>query len=191
MDMRIILDVVYNHVGYDADWTRTRPEWLRLDDECGGNAETLCLSGLPDIRTELPKVREYLFDAHIGLAERTGIDGFRLDTVKHISHDFWQEHQAAVRNRLGPEFLLLGEVWGADKYLAEPYFQRNELDAITDFGFRDRTLKFLTGVTTANRYSRYLSKRHTVPEGKITGAFSVQPRHANVVSNAARRQRKT
>ena len=171
MDMRIILDVVYNHVGYDSDWTRTRPEWLRLDDECGGNAETLCLSGLPDIRTELPKVREYLFDAHIGLAERTGIDGFRLDTVKHISHDFWQEHQAAVRNRLGPEFLLLGEVWGADKYLAEPYFQRNELDAITDFGFRDRTLKFLTGVTTANRYSRYLSKRHTVPEGKLLAHF--------------------
>ena len=75
-----------------------------MDDECGGNAETLCLSGLPDIRTELPEVREYLFDAHIGLAERTGIDGFRLDTVKHISHDFWQNIKRPSEIDLGQNF---------------------------------------------------------------------------------------
>lgn len=171
MGMKVILDVVYNHVGYNADWTRTRPDWLRQGDQCGGDAITLCLSGLPDLRTELPEVRDHLFEAHIGLAERTGLDGFRLDTVKHISHDFWQAHRAEVRNRLGPDFLLLGEVWDADKYLAEPYFENDELDAITDFGFRDRTLKFLSGISDAKRYSRYLLKRHAVKEGKLLAPF--------------------
>lgn len=171
LGMKVILDVVYNHVGYDADWTKTRPEWLRQGDECGGNAETLCLAGLPDLRTERDDVRQYLFDAHIGLAERTGLDGFRLDTVKHISHDFWQEHHRVVRERLGPDFLLLGEVWGADKYLAEPYFASDELDAITDFAFREQTLKFLNGVSDASRFGRYLAKRHNVAEGKLLAPF--------------------
>lgn len=171
MGMKVILDVVYNHVGYNADWTRTRPDWLRQGDQCGGDEITLCLSGLPDLRTELPEVRDHLFEAHIGLAERTGPDGFRLDTVKHITHEFWQAHRTEVRNRLGPDFLLLGEVWDADKYLAEPYFENDELDAITDFGFRDRTLKFLSGVSDAKRYSRYLLKRHAVKEGKLLAPF--------------------
>lgn len=169
--MKVILDVVYNHVGYGAEWTSTRPKWLRLGDQCGGDAITLCLSGLPDLRTELPEVRDYLFAAHIGLAERTGLDGFRLDTVKHISHEFWQEHCSVVRERLGPDFLLLGEVWDADKYLAEPYFENDELDAITDFAFRDRTLKFLSGISDAKRYSRYFAKRHDVDNGKLLAPF--------------------
>jgi glycosidase len=171
MGMKVILDVVYNHVGYDAEWTKTKPEWLRQGDQCGGDAITLCLAGLPDLRTELHDVREHLFEAHIGLAERTGLDGFRLDTVKHISHEFWQEHRDQVRKRLGPDFLLLGEVWDADKYLAEPYFENDELDAITDFGFRDRTLKFLSGVSDAKRYSRYFLKRHNVADGKLLAPF--------------------
>ena len=169
--MKVILDVVYNHVGYAAEWTRSRPEWLRQGDECGGDAITLCLSGLPDLRTEIPKVRDYLFEAHIGLAERTGLDGFRLDTVKHISHEFWQEHRRVARERLGPDFLLLGEVWDADKYLAEPYFENDELDAITDFAFRDHTLKFLSEVSDAKRYSRYFAKRHNVADGKLLAPF--------------------
>lgn len=171
MGIKVILDVVYNHVGYGAEWTRTRPEWLRQGDQCGGDAITLCLSGLPDLRTDLPEVRDHLFQAHIGLAERTGLDGFRLDTVKHINHDFWQAHRDEVRARLGPDFLLLGEVWDADKYLAEPYFENDELDAITDFAFRDRTLKFLSGVSDAKRYSRYFLKRHAVADGKLLAPF--------------------
>jgi len=169
--IRVILDVVYNHVGYGADWTRDNPEWLRQGDDCGGDPVTACIFGLPDIRTELAAVRRALFAAHIGLAERTGLDGFRLDTVKHVSHDFWRAHAAEVRARLGPDFLLLGEVWDGDKYLARPYFEGGELDALLDFGFRDRMLKFLTGVSDAARLGRYLSNRHKVAPGRLLAPF--------------------
>lgn len=171
LGLKVILDVVYNHVGYGADWTRSRPEWLRQGEACGGAAETLCLSGLPDLRTELPALRAHLFDAHIGLAARVGLDGFRLDTVKHIPLDFWQAHRARVRADLGADFLLLGEVWDADKYLARPYFEGGAMDAITDFGFRAQTLRFLTGVSGAERYGRYLARRHDVPEGRLLAPF--------------------
>lgn len=171
LDMKVILDVVYNHVGYGSDWITQHPDWIRQGDACGGDPLTLCLAGLPDIKTERADVRAHLFEAHIGLAERVGLDGFRLDTVKHISHEFWQEHRAIIRERLGPNFLLLGEVWDADKFVAAPYFDQDEMDAIFDFGFRNSTLKFLTGVSDAQRYGRYIANRHDVPTGKLLAHF--------------------
>lgn len=169
--LKVLLDVVYNHVGYGADWTRTRPEWLRQGEDCGGDAITLCLSGLPDLRTELPEVRAALFDVHLGLAERVGADGFRLDTYKHISQDFWTEHRAQTRSRLGQDFFLMGEIWDADKYTAKAPFEQDTLDAVLDFGFRDRTLKFLSNIEDASRYSRYYVKRHDVAEGHVLAPF--------------------
>lgn len=135
-------------------------EWLRQGDECGGDPITLCLVGLPDLRTENPEIRQFLFDAHIRLAERTGLDGFRLDTAKHITHEFWQAHRAEVNARLGEDFLLIGEVWDGDRFLAKSYFKNNEVDALFDFSFRDRTQKFLTGVYDAAKMGRYLAQRH-------------------------------
>jgi alpha-amylase len=169
--LKIILDVVYNHVGYGAEWTHSRPEWLRQGDDCGGDAITLCLSGLPDLKTELPEVRDYLLDAHIGLAERVGADGFRLDTYKHISQEFWEDHRAATRDRLGEEFFLIGEIWDADKYIARKPFEEDTLDGVLDFSFRDRTLKLLNGVENPARYARYFIKRHDIPDGHILAPF--------------------
>ena len=169
--IKVILDVVYNHLGYGADFEDTRPEWLRMGGQCGGDDETMCLSGLPDLRTELPEVRNYLFEAHLGLAERTGIDGFRLDTVKHISHDFWQEHRRLATERLGSDFMLLGEIWGADKITARPYFKSDELSGAFDFVFRDRTLEFLNNISNGKRFGRYLSKRHAVVDGHFLAPF--------------------
>ena len=169
--LKIILDVVYNHVGYGAEWTRTRPEWLRQGDDCAGDAITLCLSGLPDLKTELPAVRDYLFEAHIGLAERVGADGFRLDTYKHITQEFWKDHRAATRERLGEDFFLIGEIWDADKYIARKPFEEDTLDGVLDFSFRDRTMKLLNGVEDTARYARYFTKRHDVPDGYVLAPF--------------------
>lgn len=171
LGMKVILDIVYNHVGYGADWEKEKPQWLRAGGQCGGSDVTLCLSGLPDLRTELPEVRQYLFDAHIGLAERTGIDGFRLDTVMHVEHGFWQAHRAEVRKRLGKDFLLLGEVWGADKFTARPYFQDDEMDAVFDFTFSDHILGYLNGLGSAKRLGRYLSRRHDVAADHFLAPF--------------------
>ena len=169
--IKVILDVVYNHVGYGSSVLTDHPDWVRTGDDCGGDDVTLCLAGLPDLRTDLPLVRDWLFEAHLGLAERTGIDGFRLDTFKHVEPEFWQAHRQAVRDRLGPDFFLLGEIWDGDKYLAEPPFAADTLDAVFDFSFRDRTLKFLTGVESTERYARWFTNRATVPEGKVMAQF--------------------
>jgi hypothetical protein len=78
----VLLDVVYNHVGYDAhylhdastrDWVRTQPV------DCAADAIHCQVGGLPDLKTELPAVQDYLLAAHLGLADEA------YATVKHAS----------------------------------------------------------------------------------------------------------
>jgi len=161
--IRVLLDVVYNHVGYDSQYL-TNPKtrgWLRTEaaGTCGQDDLTSCVSGLPDLKTELPQVQDYLFEAHLGLAERTGLDGFRLDTVKHVDHRFWQEHRVRTRGRLGNDFFLLGEVWGGDAESLDPWFAPDEMDAGFDFGFQGSAIAWLQGRGRTVAFDRYLKGR--------------------------------
>lgn len=165
----VLLDIVYNHAGYGAQYVtdpKTRA-WLRTENAgtCGTDDITSCLAGLPDFKTELPEVADYLLAAHLGLAERVGLDGFRLDTVKHVTHEFWQKHRGAVEESLGEDFFLVGEVWGGDAPSLDPWFEGDEMDAGFDFGFQGSTLAFLQGRGRAIAFNRYLEKRHEVREG--------------------------
>lgn len=171
----VLLDVVYNHVGYNSRYL-TDPatrDWLRREDRgtCGTDDLTSCLAGLPDLKTERPEVAEYLFEAHLGLAERTGLDGFRLDTVKHVSHEFWREHRRRVRERLGDDFFLLGEVWGGDAQVLDPWFEGDELDAGFDFGFKGSTEAFVEGRGRTVAFNAYLERRRNPREGHHLAHF--------------------
>jgi glycosidase len=166
--LKVLLDVVYNHVGYGArylDDSATR-HWFRPGEgDCGAEPLTCRVGGLPDFRTELPDVRDFLFRAHLGLAQRTGLDGFRLDAVKHVEHDFWQAHRARSRRDLGPGFFLLGEVWGGAYDVLDPWFRNDEMDAGFDFSFRGACQGFVDGKGRTVAYAAYLRKRHQVRSG--------------------------
>ncbi|HSP80178.1 MAG TPA: alpha-amylase family glycosyl hydrolase, partial [Myxococcaceae bacterium] len=147
--IRVLLDVVYNHPGYLSRYLKN-PEtrgWLRSEERggCGPDDLTSCVSGLPDFKTELPEVAKYLLDAQLAWGRRSGVDGFRLDTVKHVDHSFWQEHRRRTREELGQDFFLLGEVWGGDRESLDPWFAGDEMDAGFDFGFQGSALAWVQG----------------------------------------------
>lgn len=74
--------------------------------------------GLDDLKTELPEVREYLTQMAKDLITATNVDGFRVDTVKHVEPEFWRYWCREIKNHaaaLGKEnFLVFGEVWDYD-----------------------------------------------------------------------------
>ena len=173
--IKLLLDTVYNHVGYDSQYLkspRTR-SWVRQSEkgECGSDDLTSCISGLPDLKTERADVDEYLFHAHLDRAKRLGLDGFRLDTVKHVSHDFWKEHRRRARQLLGDDFFLLGEVWGGDAESLDPWFAGDELDAGFDFSFQGSALGFLQGRGRPVAFDRYLKSRERVRAGHLLAQF--------------------
>jgi alpha-amylase len=166
--IKVLLDVVYNHVGYDSryltdpatkDWIRTKPV------ECSTDELHCQVGGLPDLRTELPEVQDYLLAAQLGLAKRTGLDGFRLDTVKHVEHEFWRRHRRETRERLGPGFFLLAEVWGGSPAVLADYFSDDEMDAGFDFTFKGSCESFVQGKGRTIAFASYLEKRHNLPPG--------------------------
>lgn len=173
--IRVLLDVVYNHAGYNSKMVSdpaTR-SWFRSNETgtCGSDDITSCVAGLPDFKTELPEVADYLYAAHLGLAKRVGLDGFRLDTVKHVTHEFWQEHRRRTRAQLPKDFFLLGEVWGGDAQSLDPWFAGDEMDAGFDFSFQGSTLGWLQGRGRTVAYDRYLKMREKVRGGYLVSHF--------------------
>jgi len=173
--IKVLLDVVYNHAGYDTRYLRdpkTR-KWLRstIVGDCGEDDLTSCLAGLPDFKTEQPEVAKFLLDAQIAWAKRSGIDGFRLDTVKHVDHPFWQEHRKRTRAELGPQFFLLGEVFGADAEGLEPWFEPDEMDAGFDFSFQGNVLGFVQGRGRTVAFNRYLEMRQKIRPGHLVAHY--------------------
>jgi alpha-amylase len=173
--IRVLLDVVYNHAGYESKYTKDPKTkgWFRTNEkgDCGTDDITSCVAGLPDFKTEDPEVAKYLLDAQIAWAKRLGVDGFRLDTVKHVAHDFWTEHRKRTRDEVGKGFFLLGEVWGGDPQVLDPWFERDEMDAGFDFAFQGNALAFVEGRGRAVAFDRYLKSREKVRPGYLLSHF--------------------
>ena len=58
----------------------------------------------PDVRTELKSWGEWIVN-------HTGIDGFRLDAVKHIEYAWWNEWLDHVRTETGQPLFTVAEYW--------------------------------------------------------------------------------
>jgi glycosidase len=102
--------------------------------------------GLKDVATELPEVRAELIDLYTKWVELTDLDGFRIDTVKHVEYDFWSEFGTKVRERLAKQgknrFLMFGEAFDGNDKLLGSYTQPGMLDSVFYFSqhyqvFRD------------------------------------------------------
>lgn len=170
--IRVLLDVVVNHPGYDSGLYRKQPTWFHpnVDVNTAGLINGWLL-GLPDLKTEDPKVAEYLTRAWIGWIDKTGADGFRLDTVKHVDHAFWKSFRKAIHEK-HPGFFQLGEVYGAEPDASAEWLQGDEMDAILDFSFAGSVMAFLQGRGRTKSFNNYLSViRYRVPETGLVSHY--------------------
>ena len=174
--IKVLLDVVYNHAGYGSSYetrkTSDGQTWIRFGEgNCDVDPVTCRVGGLPDFRTELPEVRDYLLNANITLAKEAGVDGFRLDTFKHVDTPFWLEHRRRTRAELGQDFFLLAEYWGGNADSLDPFFARDEIDAGFDFGFKGSCESFVNGRGRSIAYGAYLKSRHKVRKGYLLADY--------------------
>ncbi len=89
--------------------------------------------GLKDINTEDPDVRQALTDVFVRWVELTDLDGFRIDTLKHVEHEFWQTFAPQVRQRLAAKgktnFFMFGEAFDGRDDLVGSYTFDNQVDS--------------------------------------------------------------
>jgi glycosidase len=104
--------------------------------------------GLDDIFTEKPAVVRGFIAVFSRWMEDYGIDGYRIDTVKHVNMEFWQAFAPAIREKareLGrPDFLQFGEVMSNNAAIMSEFSTTGTLDATIDFGFLDGSRDFVS-----------------------------------------------
>lgn len=86
-------------------------EWNPEVDKEHGNYDYLMGA---DVDVENPKVIEELTNWGKWYMETTGVDGFRLDAVKHISYGFYEKWLDDMRSAAGRDLFAVGEYWSGD-----------------------------------------------------------------------------
>ncbi|GAA2299914.1 hypothetical protein GCM10009853_065280 [Glycomyces scopariae] len=137
------------------------PAWLndptmyhnRGDSTYTGESSTYGdFSGLDDLWTERPEVVDGWIDVYADWIAESGVDGFRLDTAKHVNLEFWPQFMAGIRDAAeaeGIDFFAFGEVYSGDPVLTSTYVRQGDLDAVLDFGFHGAATGFATGASGA------------------------------------------
>jgi glycosidase len=110
-------------------------------------------SALDDLWTERPQVVQGMIDVYETWVQDAGVDGFRIDTVKHVNMDFWKQFGPALQGyaaSLGnDDFFMFGEVFDADPRFMSQYTTEGKLQATVDFGFQGSGVNFAKGKPTS------------------------------------------
>jgi alpha-amylase len=93
--------------------------------------------GLKDVNTEDPRVRTAMVEAYWRWVRMLDLDGFRIDTLKHVEHGFWQYFGSNIRSRAlqagKRNFFMFGEAFDGDERLVGSYTNPNEMDSVFYF----------------------------------------------------------
>lgn len=106
----LLLDLVSNHVGYEAPLLATHPDWFHAEPSIADWSDRRELEegqvhGLPDLDQGNPAVRAWLHEAAMVWQSRLPLAGYRVDAVRHVPNEFLGELGAAVRARGGRYWL--------------------------------------------------------------------------------------
>ncbi|GAA2724216.1 alpha-amylase family glycosyl hydrolase [Cellulomonas aerilata] len=96
--------------------------------------------GLDDLFTEHPRVVDGMIDIYKTWIADFGVDGFRIDTMKHVDDAFWQRFGPEVlqfaHEQGKDEFFMFGEVFDTSRPFTSSFTTRNQMQAVLDFPFQ-------------------------------------------------------
>lgn len=174
--IRVIVDLVLNHTSSQHPWFKAALDgdpkyvnWYRFVEgeqpvqfapwggdniwhPAGANRYYYGIfwSEMPDLNYENPDVQAEMYDVTRFWLEEMGVDGFRLDAIRHLieverqventaeTHTWLKEYHDYVKN-IAPDAFIVGEVW-SDTDKVVPYLANDELDSAFEFLTADSLL---------------------------------------------------
>jgi alpha-amylase len=113
----------------------------------GENSQYGDFFGLDDLFTENPKVVNGMIDIYQGWIRDFRIDGFRMDTMKHVDDAFWQKFAPAIesyaRSQGIRDFYMFGEVAeDTSRPITSHYMTHDDVQGVLDFPFQTAATRF-------------------------------------------------
>ncbi len=132
--------------------------------------------GMPDLNWETPEVRDEMKRVASFWLEEMGVDGFRLDAVRHLmegedgrstnvpgTHDVLREYAEYIRD-VAPEAFTVGEVFDSTGALL-PYYP-DQLDGYFAFEVADAILDAVRTGSSARLFASVLRLQNAVPNDR-------------------------
>ncbi|MBO5204279.1 MAG: glycoside hydrolase family 13 protein [Clostridia bacterium] len=166
MDIKIILDGVFNHTGDDSlyfdkygkygktgaysDPKSPYKNWYRFRKYPDSYEDWWGIDILPKLNHTVDECRRF-FTGKGGVCEKyvkMGIGGWRLDVADELSNDFLDELRQTVKKASSQDAIIIGEVWenAAEKIAyshRRRYFRGAQLDSVMNYPLRNGILAFL------------------------------------------------
>lgn len=103
--------------------------------------------GLDDLFTEKPEVVNGWIAVWSDWIKKFNIDGFRIDTFKHVNPEFWHavipKVLAVAKSAGRKDFPIFGEVADGDPYTLAPYVAEHQTPSVLDFAFQKTVSNFV------------------------------------------------
>lgn len=104
-------------------------------------------SGLDDIYTQKETVVNGMITIYKDIIDEFKPDGFRIDTVKHVNIEFWQQFSPALMKHAKAQgidnFLMFGEVYSFEPESLSRFTTEGKIPSVLDFAFRGTMVKAL------------------------------------------------
>lgn len=159
--VRIVLDYVMNHVHDTSSIYKSNPGWFWPLDV--GGKQCICGQGcswsapeglrcwfdpfLPDFDFTSAPARSFSVGNALKWIKDTGIDGYRLDAVKHIEETWLTDLRTRIQAEVvqpGQRFYLVGETFDGDPTVLKPFIDpQTKLDGQFDFPLRAQLVKVI------------------------------------------------
>ena len=157
----------------DAETDLKKPSWLNNPRYYHNRGDTTFVGedalygdffGLDDLFTEHPRVQRGMEEIYESWVGEFGIDGFRIDTMKHVNDEFWQAFGPGIvryaHEHGKRDFFMFGEVFDdrtrSDGAAFRSHFTTHDkMQSVLDFGFQMATRNYVSQSTSARDLKRF------------------------------------
>lgn len=113
LGMKVILDWVPNHTGWDHVWIKEHPDYYtqkegEITDPLNDEGESHGWTDVADLNYENPELRKTMTTDLLYWVEEIGVDGFRMDVAFLVPEDFWNLTIERLRT-VKPDIFMLAE----------------------------------------------------------------------------------
>ena len=170
--IKVVLDIVMNHTGdvisYNGSGKASipagrqnakNPAWLNKLTNYNNRgdvrdwndkfwAQNGDFFGLDDIKTTNQEVIDGFAEVYSYWVNEYGVDGFRVDTAKHVDDAFlgkwWPKVLAATKVKK-PNLFAFGEVFDSSQDVLSAFMRNRGLPSVLDFGFQADAIQYAGG----------------------------------------------